>query len=171
MSLLRRLFSPKPDPREALRPLWQAIVDEARRPDWYAARGVEDTVSGRFDMVSAVFSLVLLHMEKDGDLARDGVLLTELFVQDMDGQLREFGVGDPVVGKHIGKIVGATGGRVGAYFGALMKGDEEMRSVVRRNMTLRDDADVGAIATELQNLANRLSRTDDDELLAGRFAQ
>jgi cytochrome b pre-mRNA-processing protein 3 len=34
MSLLKRLFAPKPDPREDLRPLWQAVVDEARRPAW-----------------------------------------------------------------------------------------------------------------------------------------
>jgi cytochrome b pre-mRNA-processing protein 3 len=33
----------------------------------------------------------------------------------MDGQLREFGIGDMIVGKHIGKIMAAFGGRMGAY--------------------------------------------------------
>src|SRR5690349_2757781 len=111
MSLLQRLLKPKPDPREDLRPLWNAVVAEARRPEWYARGGVADTVPGRFDMVSAVLAAVLLRMEGRDELARPSVYLTELFVHDMDGQLREFGIGDIVVGKHVGKLVGAMGGR------------------------------------------------------------
>ena len=42
MNLLRRLFAPQPDPRDALRPLWQVVVAEARRPEWYRA-GAADT--------------------------------------------------------------------------------------------------------------------------------
>ena len=33
----------------------------------------------------------------------------------MDGQLREIGIGDIVVGKHVGKMMGMLGGRLGAY--------------------------------------------------------
>ena len=82
MSLLSRLFAPKTDPRDAMRPLWQAVVAEARRPAWYTDAGVADTVNGRYEMVSAVYALVLLHMERDGDLARDTAYLTELYVED-----------------------------------------------------------------------------------------
>lgn len=170
MSLLNRLFAPKPDPREALRPLWQAMVDEARRPQWYSACGVEDTVSGRFDMVSAVFSLVILRMEQDRDLARDSALLTELYVADMDGQLREFGVGDVIVGKRVGKLMGATGGRINAYRAGLSGGEEAMHDAVRRNMTLRENADVAALSAALRSLADRLARTGDAALLAGTIA-
>ncbi|MFN3510583.1 MAG: ubiquinol-cytochrome C chaperone family protein, partial [Tsuneonella troitsensis] len=115
MSLLSRLFASRPDPREALRPLWNAVVTEARRPAWYADHGVNDTVAGRFDMVCAVLAAVLVRMETSGTMTNESVLLTELFVHDMDGQLREFGVGDVVVGKHVTKLMGAMGGRLAAY--------------------------------------------------------
>ena len=96
MSLLSRLFASRPDPREALRPLWNAVVTEARRPAWYADHGVSDTVAGRFDMVCAVLAAVLVRMESSGTMTNESVLLTELFVHDMDGQLRELGVGEKV---------------------------------------------------------------------------
>ena len=170
MSLLQCLFATKSDPREALRPLWQAVVDEARRPEWYARLGAVDTVAGRFDMVTAVLSAVLVRMEVRPALAAPSVMLTELFVQDMDGQLREFGVGDPVVGKHVGELVGAMGGRLEAYRAGLAGDDAALAEAVRRNLTLRDEADAEPVAAGLRAFAGRLSRTADDDLLAGEIA-
>jgi cytochrome b pre-mRNA-processing protein 3 len=46
-------------------------------------------------------------------------LVAECFIEDMDGQLREIGIGDIIVGKHIGKMMGMLGGRLGAYRAAL----------------------------------------------------
>lgn len=170
MTLFKHLFAARPDPREGLRPLWQAIVDEARRPDWYARAGAADTVAGRFDMVTAVLAAVLVRMESGGDLAAHAVLLTELFVQDMDGQLREFGVGDVIVGKRVGKLMEAMGGRLAAYRTGLAGDDAALIEAVGRNMTLRDGGDPAAIAAELRIWADRLARTDDAALLAGKIA-
>ena len=171
MSLLQRLFAPKPDPRDALRPLWNAIVAEARRPVWYADGGVADTVSGRFDMVCAVLAAVLVRMEAGRDLTGESVLLTELFVRDMDGQLREFGVGDVVVGKRVGKLMGAMGGRLGAYRQGLAGDDAALTDAVERNVTLREgDGAAEAVARELRAFAARLARTDDAALLLGEIA-
>jgi cytochrome b pre-mRNA-processing protein 3 len=115
MGILNTLFR-KPEPREALRPLYNAIVAEARAPDWYDTGAVPDTLDGRFDMVALVLALVLFRMEALGAEAASGsALLTEVFIQDMDGNLREIGIGDLVVGKHIGKMMSALGGRLGAY--------------------------------------------------------
>ncbi len=170
MSLLQRLFAAKPDPREALRPLWQAVVDEARRPEWYARLGAVDTVAGRFDMVTAVLSAVLVRMESSPALAGPSVWLTELFVQDMDGQLREFGVGDPVVGKQVGELVGAMGGRLAAYREGLAGDDAALVDAVQRNLTLRDAAGARSIADGLHSFAGRLASTEDADLLAGQIA-
>jgi cytochrome b pre-mRNA-processing protein 3 len=169
MSLLTRLFAPKPDVREDLRPLWNAVVAEARSPAFYRA-GVADSVQGRFDMVCAVMSAVLLRMERSEPLIAPSVMLTELFVHDMDGQLREFGIGDMIVGKHIGKLVSAMGGRLGAYREGLAGGDDALTDAVRRNVTLEPEADAGTIAASLRSLAERLERTDDAALLAGSIA-
>src|SRR6476469_7111452 len=160
MSLLQRLFARQPDPREELRPLWQAVVDEARRPGWYAQHGVADTVPGRFDMVTAVLSAVLLRMDGSEALKVPSVMLTELFVGDMDGQLRELGVGDPVVGKHVGKLVGAMGGRLTAYRDGLAGDDAALASTAARNLTFREGGgDSAGAAAELREWAVRLART------------
>ncbi len=99
---------------EAL-PLYNAVVARAREPHWYLDGQVPDTVDGRFDMIAAVLGFVVLRLEQDRQGAAISAVLTERFVDDMDGQLRQIGIGDVVVGKHIGKMMGMLGGRLGAY--------------------------------------------------------
>jgi len=118
MGFIARLFGRRDD--TAL-PLYTAIVTRARDPHWYEA-GVPDTVDGRFDMIATILAFVLLRLEDDPEAAEASARLTERFVDDMDGQLREIGIGDIVVGKHIGKMMGMLGGRLGAYRTALAGG-------------------------------------------------
>lgn len=114
MKWLKGLFGK--DDRDEWRPLYGAIVAEARRPEWYNGAGVPDTVDGRFDMLALVMSLVMIRLEREGPWGREGsARLAELFVEDMDGHMRQWGVGDVVVGKKIGGLMGALGGRLGAY--------------------------------------------------------
>lgn len=132
MFSLRKLFRSEPDPREARRPLWQAVIATARAPHWYAEGGVPDTLDGRFDMVSLVMALVLHRIDDDPDQALAGVQLTELFVSDMDGQMRQIGFGDMVVGKQVGRMMGALGGRLGAY--RAPDGSDELKAALVRNL-------------------------------------
>lgn len=170
MSLIDRLFAAKPDPRDELRPLWRAVVAEARQPHWYREGGVADTVAGRFDMVTAALALVLIRMEAAPALAQASVYLTELFVEDMDGQIREFGVGDVVVGKRVGQLMGAMGGRIAAYREGLAGGDDALCAAVDRNVTFASQGRCMPVAQGLRGLCDRLARTTDDALLAGRIA-
>ena len=120
--------------RDRLLPLYRAMVAVARDPFWYREGQVPDTIDGRFDMVAAVTALVLLRLERIGDDAakRDSVLLTELFIADMDESLLEIGIGDYSVGKHVGRMVGALGGRLTAFREAHQQG--EFAPAVRRNI-------------------------------------
>ena len=171
MTFLNRLFRPKADPREALRPLWHRTVEIAREPEWYVECGVDDTLEGRFDMITAALALVLLRMENDRTLAAQTGLLTELFVEDMDGQLRQSGVGDLMVGKKIGRLMETLGGRIGAYRDALgQHGDARkttLASAARRNVTLSDETRADQLADRLLALQARLAATDADRLLEG----
>jgi cytochrome b pre-mRNA-processing protein 3 len=172
MNLLPRLFRSTPDPREALRPLWHRVVEVSREREWYADCGVADTVPGRFDMITAVLALVLLRLERDGDCAPQAALLAELFVEDMDGQLRESGVGDIVVGKHIGKLMASLGGRLGAYREALAEeGDAALEQAVRRNVTLADEGRAAALAVRLRALAGELAALSPADVLDARIAR
>ena len=168
MNLLARLFRSAPEPREALRPLWHKVVEISREPEWYAQCGVADTVAGRFDMITAVLALALLRLERDEGCRPQASLLTELFVEDMDGQLRESGVGDIVVGKHVGKLMASLGGRLGAYRAALA-GEASLEDALRRNVTLPEGRGPEVLAERLRVLAGQLDGTATDEVLAGRI--
>lgn len=168
MSLLQRLFRSRPDPREELRPLWHRTVEISRDPVLYRDDGVADTVTGRFDMIAAVLVLILLRIERDPTLVRESVLLTELFVEDMDGQLREGGVGDVVVGKKIGKLMAVLGGRLGTLREALaVQGETELETALERNVTMLDGHGTAALAQRLRGFQHKLAALDSKKLLAG----
>ena len=172
MSFLDRLFGRRDD-RAALAPLYRAVVETGRDPAWYREGGVPDTLEGRFDMVSAVLALVLLRLEAEGDRARpESVLLTEIFVSDMDGTLRQIGIGDFVVGKHVGKLMGALGGRLGAFreaFAGRAALEDAVRGNIFRNAAPGED-EVAFVAMGLRALAARLEASPLEPLLAGTIS-
>jgi len=160
--------------RDRMLPLYQAIVAAARDPFWYREGQVPDTVTGRFDMLAAVTALVLVRMERlEGDEARrDSVLLTELFIADMDESLLEIGVGDYSVGKHVGRMVGALGGRLTAFREA--SNEHDFTAAVRRNIFHEappSDAVVELVATRIAAFDRALAGATHDSLTEGRLPQ
>lgn len=175
MSKLTRFLRSKtrssPDPREALRPLWLRIVGLSRSPVLYREDGVADTVEGRFDMITVILAVVLMRLERDRVLAREAALLTELFVEDMDGQLRESGVGDVVVGKKIGKLVSVLGGRLGALREARASRERAtLEAVLTRNVTMLVGSGPEALAERVQAFDDQVSALDSKTLLSGELS-
>lgn len=170
MSLLRRIFGEKQQ-RAPLQPLYRAIVAKGRRPAWYVRGQVPDTLDGRFDMIAALLALVLLRLEQEGEAARDeSVLLTEVFIDDMDATVRQLGVGDYVVGKHVGRMVSALGGRLAAFRAGRASG--ALGEAVRRNVFHEappsDDA-VAFVTDELERFAGALDDAPLAAVLAGEL--
>ena len=162
--LLSRLFG-RPGSSN-IRALYDAVVTEARQKHWYASGGVPDTIDGRFDMVALVLALVLMRFEAvHGE--HDAVRLTEIFIDDMDGQVREIGFGDLVVGKQVGRIMAMVGGRLGAYAGSFT--DEALVRNLYRGVAPAEDelARTRAAAEALRARVDTLSLAD---LRAGRLA-
>ena len=155
---MARLFGRDDD---GLGTLYAAVVAEARQPKWYAIYGVPDTVDGRFDMVSLVLSLVLLRLEREHREV-ESVRLTEAFITDMDGQIREIGFGDLIVGKQVGGIMAVLGGRLGAYRNGL---DVETLGRTLWRGASPDHAE--AALTEIDALRQRIDAVPLDALLAG----
>lgn len=166
-SLFRRLFA-RNDPKTAMQRLYDAVVAAGRQPHWYVEGRVPDTVDGRFDMIVAVMAQVLMRLETLG-AAQESVWLTELFVDDMDGQLRQEGIGDVVVGKHIGRMVSALGGRLSAYKAGL-SGEADLAEALRRNLYRGEVPPADALAHVEAGLRARwtmLDRRSLDALMAG----
>lgn len=170
MSFFQRIFG-EAKQREPLQPLYRAIVAKGREPAWYRDGQVPDTLDGRFDMIAAILSLVLLRLEKEGESRRDQtVLLTEIFIQDMDAELRQLGVGDYVVGKHVGRMMGALGGRLTALRGARAEGS--LDGAVARNIFHEappSDAALAFVAGGLEQFAAALDALPAADVLAGRL--
>lgn len=166
--MLGKLFG-RADPREAVRPLYAALIAEARAPGWYVEGRVSDTLDGRFDVLAAVVSVAMTRLEREA--GGDAVLLTEVFIEDMDGQLRESGVGDVGLGKQVGRMLGALGGRLGAYRAAL-GGSEPLRAALVRNLYRGNDPGAAPVAwssARLRALSEAFARAPIDLLLAGRW--
>lgn len=166
MSLLQRIFGTGGNARDSFRPLYAALVERARDPAWYGEGRVPDTVDGRFDMVTAIVALALLRLEKEGDAAkRETVLLTELYIEDMEGNIRQMGIGDLNIGKHVGRMVSALGGRLEAFRGA-----DDLEAAVRRNIfhdAPPSDEGLGYVAGRLTRFREALDAQPAAALLAG----
>lgn len=174
-SLLKKIFA-RDEGRDALSPLYTAVVAEARNPVWYLEGKLPDTVDHRFEMVSALTALAILRLDIAGDAGKRGaVMLTELFVEDMDGQLRQEGMGDLVVGKHIGKMMASLGGRIAAYRDGLQSKDPRaglLEEALVRNLYRGEhpgDAPLAMAAARMRQHWQTLVGHADAAVLGGRF--
>jgi cytochrome b pre-mRNA-processing protein 3 len=113
-------------PGRTIDALYGAIVAQAREPRFYAEMGVPDTVSGRFDMVLLHVVLVLRRLRqgeaKERALAQS---LFDAFCRDMDHNLREMGISDQGLPRHMQRVGEAFYGRARAYESALDDGAGE----------------------------------------------
>jgi cytochrome b pre-mRNA-processing protein 3 len=131
--------------------LYARIVAKARDPAFYGVLGVPDTVDGRFDMIVLHAMLVLRRLRGQGEVAEcRGQELFDLMFKDMDQSLRELGVGDMSVGKHIKRMAQAFYGRAERYEAGL-------------NAKLADAGD-GALAQALTENVYRKSTPDARQL-------
>ena len=169
MNFLSRLLRPPADPPATA--LYNAIVGMARDPRWFTAGGVPDTIDGRFDMVALIVALVLARLEALPDTGQLSADVTERFIADMDGSLRQLGFGDPSVGKQVGNMVSALGGRLGAYRAAGTD-DSALRAALIRNLWRGVSPGVAAedwTLAKVRQVQARLSALDADALAAARL--
>lgn len=171
MSFFARLFGLSSDPREEWRPLWHRVVEEARDPDWYRMCGVADSLEGRYDMVTLVLALVMLRLDDAGEEGSNAsARLTELFAEDMEGQLREAGIGDPTVGKKLSAVMASMNGRIGAYRDGLRSDPKVLVEAVCRNVTMAQPDEAEALVQRMAALHARLERTGFETLHKGEIA-
>lgn len=178
---LFKLFRRAPLEREAFS-LYSESVAAARRPWFYAALGVPDTLDGRFDLINLHMALLVRRLRRDDD-PRGAALAQGVFdamFSDMDQSLREMGVSDLAVGKRMKRMWEAFHGRAVAYEAALDSGDAgELALALARNVWrgeapgLVDDqaaAPAQALAGHVLRQSAHLLDQPLAALLAGRVA-
>jgi cytochrome b pre-mRNA-processing protein 3 len=132
--LFRRLTAdPRRDPRRGAE-LFEAVTRIARQPHWYVEGTVPDTLDGRFAMLATTAALVIVRLEQDGEAGdAASVALTERFIEAMEAEHREIGIGDPTLGKTVRKLVGSLSRRTDMWRAAVA-GEQEWAEAARESL-------------------------------------
>jgi cytochrome b pre-mRNA-processing protein 3 len=150
--------------------LYAAVVEQARRPAFYAKLGVPDTVDGRFEMIALHMFLVLHRLKGEAAAEAFGQALFDAMFADMDRSLREMGVSDLSVGRHVKNMAKAFYGRVGAYESGLADPtDAALGEAIRRNVygTVATPPDPAPLAAYLRASVAALAAQSPGDLTAG----
>jgi cytochrome b pre-mRNA-processing protein 3 len=153
--------------------LYGAIVAQARNLAFYRDYGVPDTANGRLEMIVLHTVLVLSRLEAEGAPVRPlGQALFDHFCSDMDGNLREMGVGDMAVPRKMKAIGEAFYGRKRAYEAALAApGLDALAAALGRNVDPGVGADRAArLASYVRAAAHMLAAIDGAALQRGAVA-
>jgi len=114
--------------------LFDAVTNLARLPHWYVEGEVPDTLDGRFAVLATATALVLARLEGDGDPGNlVSVALTERFIEVMESEHRELGIGDPTLGKTVRKLVGSLARRTDLWRAATA-GETEWDAATRGSL-------------------------------------
>lgn len=168
--LFRR--APKQDTIHAL---YGAIVAQARSPAFYRAYGVPDTVAGRLEMILIHVFLFSRRTRSGTDaIRRLGQGVFDRFCDDMDANLREMGIGDLAVPKHMQRIGEAFYGRAAAYDAALgANGDNALPQALIRNVFREEPQQqerAQRLAAYIKTADVQLAQEQDTSLAEGRIS-
>ena len=165
LSLFRK---PEANPAE---PLYSAIVAAARLPGWYRDAGVPDSMDGRYCVLATLLALADLRLAAGGPAAQAlAPRLTEMFIDDMDAQLCQSGMGDPTLGKTVRGMVAGVSARIGRWRSLLEKEDGDWLPALSFGL-YRDHQPSDEQATAARALVEawrgRLQRATDEQMLEG----
>ena len=114
--------------------LFETLIAEARQPRWFVEGEVPDTLDGRFAMLATLTALVLVRLERDAEAGnRASVALTERFIEVMESEHRELGLGDPTLGRTVRKLVGMLARKTELWRSAV-SGDAEWAEASRESL-------------------------------------
>jgi cytochrome b pre-mRNA-processing protein 3 len=155
--------------------IYNAIVEQARRPQFYDSLEVPDTLDGRFDLIILHAGLYLPRLKT---VPGDGKSLAQATFDQMlcnlDQNLRELGAGDISVPKKMKNMVSAFYGRATAYDAALKAGDvQALRAALHRNVYRGKNVQqpkLDALAAYVRAASEALKAADDSDIMAGTFA-
>lgn len=130
-----RWIRDRKETRQKARNLYFSAATQARQPPFYQQCGVPDTLDGRFEMTALHAALIVRVLETCADSkakALSQALFDHMF-KVTDQAIREMGIGDLSVPRHMKRMMTAFNGRSHIYDSALTKG-EGLNEALTRNV-------------------------------------
>ncbi len=151
---------------------YRRVVEQARRPEFFTALGVPDTLDGRFELICLHAFLYLRRIKgEQAPAAALGQRFVDTMFADFDRSLRELGTGDLSVGRQVNRMAEAFYGRIRAYEQGLGGGgDAALAGALERNLygtVTPAAAQVAGMAGYLRREAGSLAAQPAAPLLAG----
>lgn len=165
------MFQRQKKNRWAIERLYNSIIAQSLRPDFYVDGGARDNFSGRFEMTSLNAVLIFRRLRNAGPGGRELVQeVTNALFDGFDEALRDIGTGDLTVGKKIRKMGEAYYGRAKAYDEALVPGtpDSVLEEALVRNLSL-DQGQGPRFRNYVRLVEHTLERHENPQLLSGEI--
>lgn len=131
--------------------LLAAVLVASRRPAWFGAGRIPDTMEGRFEAMAVNAGLALIRVQAEAGAEPLAQSFTDKLFRHFDAGLREAGVGDTTVPKKMRGLASSFYGRLQAYGTALQAADSTLAEAIVRN--------TGASAPFADRLALHLQET------------
>lgn len=125
-------FGRSPD-RDLAERILARVIAASRSPAFYGAGRVDDTLEGRFEILTLHAILAIVRMGKTPEMFEVSQVLTDRFFSQLDAGLREHGLSDTAVPWRMHALAAAFYHRLGAYGGALADG-EALEQALSRNV-------------------------------------
>jgi cytochrome b pre-mRNA-processing protein 3 len=133
--------------------------------------GAPDTVEGRYELLTLHVILLVSRLKNDkaavSDIRQD---VFDAYVGDLDGALREMGVGDLSVGKRMKALGSAFYGRADSFERAvgILPSRSNLESLLSRTVLAGGDADASAaLADYVLRCRSALAAIGTDQFLEG----
>lgn len=154
--------------------LYNLVVKASRNPELYGKLGASDTANGRFELIILhIFMLFRRMQENDKQMQSIKQKTFDCFLENMDVNLREIGVGPDGVPKRIQKMLENFYGRAGAYQAAIDDDDvDQLAQTIARNFFADENPnDKGAqkLAEYVFKAIKVLEATSLENLLESKF--
>ncbi len=157
--------------------LYQAALSASREEVFFKHYAVPDTFDGRFDLLLLHLFLILHPLTKGEDYESLSQSVFDTTFRNMDQTLREMGIGDMGIPKHMKRMMKAFNGRMHSYQEALFPGESEhvegvvpssVSEVLKRNLygTLDDDKTLDAAVLDRMEKYIRMNIGQDCDAIA-----
>ncbi len=138
--------------------MYAAALSHSRMPDFYIRYGVPDSFDGRFEMLVLHIYLIFYKLRKHKKYKDLSQCVFNRTFKDMELTLREIGVGDVGIPKHMKKMMYAFNGRMHAYRQAIEMGN-------KKDGVMVNAADTGSFGSGSSDEGNS-DKSGDDLLFA-----